>query len=564
MFSILKLAIIIIILNKLYCNANKLEIKNLHKDPILLVKLNDCKLQIGNIKIIHPINLTSLENTLESINKFVNGKVNNNLELYSIIDQKYKKLRNNFQQIKPPKPTRYKRWDALGSAWKWVAGNPDAQDLRLINTTINTLINENNAQFRLNEQINERIQSITNTVNKVVTQSNMVNRVLMTEVDMVTTIINIDTVNSILEDIQDAIVRTKVELTSNKVLSLKEILSMKELLQDQGIKITLPDEVLQYTTPKIAINNETLLYILNIPKLEEEMATTIMIVPLVVNDTVIKEAPKHLVRTGDRLFTSTDYKNFVQRYSGIKEFEDTCVKPLILGSKANCDVIPEERTTVQFIMEDKILINNAKRETLISDCGPDNRNLTGNFLIKFKNCTITINNRKFQSYETTSDYNEIQGALHNLQITRRLDESRDIALINQESIENRKQLKNVYLKQMDHQTWIWTLSSGVSFSSICIISLILYICCHKYRTTVKITADQKPASKEFGISYSELLEKAKNSTKNVDALPLPPGGVMYAQPDVPTIAIQTSAEKINTSGNPRRTVALVQQTYNST
>ena len=57
---------------------------------------------------------------------------------------------------------------------------------------------------------------------------------------------HIDTINTILEDIQDAIVRTKVELPSKKILSLKEIMSMRNLLVDQGINITLPDETLKF------------------------------------------------------------------------------------------------------------------------------------------------------------------------------------------------------------------------------------------------------------------------------------------------------------------------------
>lgn len=544
MFSLAKLLVIIII-NQIYCNAKNLEIRNLYEDPILLIKLNTCKIQIGNIKIIHPINVTNLEKTLESINKFVNSKINDNLELYNIIDQKYKKLKSNFQQIKPPTHRRHKRWDTLGSAWKWLAGNPDAQDLRLINTTMNTLINENNAQFRINEQINERIQIITETVNRAITQSNMVNRVAMTELDMITTIINIDTVNSILEDIQDAIVRTKVELASNKILSLKEILSIKELLVNQGVEINVPDEVLQYVTPKIAVNNETLLYILHVPKLEEENATTMMIVPLAVNNTIIKESPKYLIKTGDRLFTSLNYKSFVQKHSEITEYEDNCIKPLVLGSKSNCNVTSEKRTTIQFISEDKILVSNAKNETLASNCGPDNRTITGNFLITFWNCTVIINTKKFQSYETKSETREIQGAFHNLQINRKLDEIRDIEIINQESIQNRKRLKNVYLKQIDHQIWIWSLSGGVSFSSVFIIISIICICTHKHRTIVEVEAINKPSSEEFSASYSNLSEKAEIKTKDADALPLPQGGVTFhqstCQQDVPTLLVQTSS-----------------------
>ena len=53
---------------------------------------------------------------------------------------------------------RTKRWDSLGSAWKFVAGSPDANDLRIINSTINGLIQNNNAQVKINRELNQQMK----------------------------------------------------------------------------------------------------------------------------------------------------------------------------------------------------------------------------------------------------------------------------------------------------------------------------------------------------------------------------------------------------------------------
>lgn len=506
--------------------AQKLEIMNLHEDPILLVKLKPCKIQTGSIKIVHPINISNLELTVESLNKIVKNKLNDKLELHNIVEHKYIKLVNNLRQIKPTQSTRHKRWDELGSAWKWLAGNPDAQDLRIINRTMNDLINENNQQLKINEQINKRIQLITDTVNRALINTTIANRVILTEIEMMATIINLDMINTILEDIQDAIIKTKLELPSNKILTLKEIIMIKDILTNQGINITLPDEALQYVIPKIATNKDTLLYILQIPKLEEEESTMMTIIPLVINNTVIGNYPQHLVKSNQKLFVTSDHNSFVQKHSNIKEFRDKCIKPLIMGTQSLCNVTTETDTTIQYIAEDKILINNAKNENLYSDCGPNNRTITGNFIINFWNCTITFNNKKFHSFEIRSEIQVIQGTLHNVEATRKLIPELNIDVIQQENIENRRKIEHVYLRQANHQTWIWTLTGGISASSIGIILLIIIISIRKKGT--KITIQNSPVAKpnpEQTTGCSEILKKYGIKPKTEDALSSPLGGV---------------------------------------
>lgn len=50
-------------------HAQFLTISNVTGDPPLILKENDCKIQVGTIKIIHPINMSSLERNVE---KFTN------------------------------------------------------------------------------------------------------------------------------------------------------------------------------------------------------------------------------------------------------------------------------------------------------------------------------------------------------------------------------------------------------------------------------------------------------------------------------------------------------------
>lgn len=151
---------------------------------------------------------------------------------------------------------RSRRWDLLGTTWKWLAGSPDAEDLRIINSTMNGLISQNNLQFSINHRINKRISDITNSINRII--SSMKTNELVNEISAIITIINIDTINKVLEDIQDAIILAKTSIIANRVLSIQEIWFIKSLLQNQGVEIDIPDEALQHVTPKFAVSQQTL------------------------------------------------------------------------------------------------------------------------------------------------------------------------------------------------------------------------------------------------------------------------------------------------------------------
>ena len=57
--------------------------------------------------------------------------------------------------------------DFLGSALKFVAGTPDHSDLELLSTTQNYLVENNNKQKIINNEFQEKINEITNEINKL-------------------------------------------------------------------------------------------------------------------------------------------------------------------------------------------------------------------------------------------------------------------------------------------------------------------------------------------------------------------------------------------------------------
>lgn len=83
-----------------------------------------------------------------------------------------KTIYNNLLQIEPEEQKISKRQDLLGTTWKWLEakarGSPDAQDLRIINSTTNELIIQNNQQFDVNDRLNKKIYDLTKSINKII------------------------------------------------------------------------------------------------------------------------------------------------------------------------------------------------------------------------------------------------------------------------------------------------------------------------------------------------------------------------------------------------------------
>ena len=154
--------------------ATYLQIHNLHENPILLMKTKYCKIQTGVSKIIHPINLTSIQDSIESLVSIGYNSLAKDNPLGNIIWYKTKKLYSSFHQIKPQHHHRERRWDTLGSAWKWIVSSPDADDLRIINSTLSNLIDENYRQYQCSLAIlfiiskNIHLFSIPNNFNSFV------------------------------------------------------------------------------------------------------------------------------------------------------------------------------------------------------------------------------------------------------------------------------------------------------------------------------------------------------------------------------------------------------------
>ncbi|XP_058454967.1 uncharacterized protein LOC131432615, partial [Malaya genurostris] len=158
-----------------------------------------------------------------------------------------------------------KRWGALGRAWKWISGAPDAEDLRMITTGINDVIDNNDRQSSINNQVFGSLDNITETMDKIIAVERDHFK-LATEENLILKIfINLDFINKEIEAIHESIVLAMLGIVSHKILDPAEIHLIDESLANQGVYSELLDEALNFAKVIIGTDNEILLYVINIP-----------------------------------------------------------------------------------------------------------------------------------------------------------------------------------------------------------------------------------------------------------------------------------------------------------
>lgn len=431
--------------------------------------------------MIHPINITDLEKTISSLTSLSYERIKGPLK--EVIRTKARNLYSNLLKIKPTRNRLARSIDFIGTTWKWIGGSPDAEDLSIINTTMNKLIDGNNQQAAVNMQLDKRIRVLSDAIRKLGETNN---EFIIDELEAITMSINIDVINRILEEIQETIIWTKASIVNSKLLSAHEVNTIRLLLTEQGMNITIPDEALKLIRPRIALDEDNLLYILQIPKLEEEIYNVLQIYPTVVNGSVIEKLPMVVLQGREKLYITSEPNKYVQQPANIRSLTDECIANLMTGKSSQCKTRKDNTTRAVLIEDGTILINNAKSNSLKFSCGPDNRTINGNFLIRFRRCTITFNNQTF-SAETIHNIIEpywgpITGTATYLQPTPEEDFD--------EKFINREELEHVYLRKLNFH-WNLRILGGTTLPVIFIIILAVYAVFF-YRKTVRGISNALP------------------------------------------------------------------------
>lgn len=198
-----------------------IEIHDLNNNPIAIVPLGKAKLKIGHIRIIQPINYAQFIETIDNFDILIKKKAYNT-QLYKLLQTKYNMLYQTYLKISPTR-NRSKRWNTIGTIWKWIAGTPDADDLRIINNTMNSLIEENNQQVYINQAADARLQHISNITNELMELNFKTEQQHLVNINLLTILLNVDIIQHQIEVLEDAILPINAYLSHLQKHRFEEI-----------------------------------------------------------------------------------------------------------------------------------------------------------------------------------------------------------------------------------------------------------------------------------------------------------------------------------------------------
>ncbi|XP_052901617.1 uncharacterized protein LOC128309301 [Anopheles moucheti] len=273
----------------------RIYIHDVSNNPLAIIPLGEAKIRMGYVRVIHPINLIDISNMIEETIELIPTEVHTE-SLEKLIQIKAMKLQETFKKVKPFK--RQKRWNTIGKVWKWIAGNPDADDLQIINSTLNSLIEENNHQVMINEALNGRLREVTDIANKVLTNEAKRYETYATETRQLIILSNLDILQDQIETIEEAIISAKHEIPNSKLLSTEDLQTINEFLKKNGFDYNTAEELLAQSVAQFMMNTTHVLYMLKFPRISSQIYEYDFIEPIVKNGKRIMLKQNFIIRNG--------------------------------------------------------------------------------------------------------------------------------------------------------------------------------------------------------------------------------------------------------------------------
>lgn len=439
---------------------------------IIVTKLGIVRIRAGYSRFIHKIDLKIIEKNLDYVETTANSIKPVEHHLGRTLKYKLQHARN---QLSGLKPIRQKRGliDALGTAIKFIAGNPDSEDLRNIQENLvsieqkeNGLITNSNRQYKVNSIFEEKLNNITKTLHKV-TQSILQSSNTPSDLQVISIIFEVDEINQILRIIGEQIEFAKLNVIHKDLFTLEEKEKFYSFLKNQMVSINQLDEVFKYCSGNIAFSNNQAVILIKLPMLEKETFELLELHTLNRNESKIDTHIRYVAKNGNRIFRQNKICEICEPTWPI---EDQCIFNILVHKTPICPI----RTTFQKwsakeILPGIILLDTQKPITVYDSCGIA-KNISIPTIIEAENCTIKLKNLTFNSRPIIT-HNEYLIPTYGKFPKKTEDFEEDVVLVKINNLE--KLAEEHFYKNQKHTTITTT-------SVILLIAAILAYSCTRY------------------------------------------------------------------------------------
>lgn len=444
---------------------------------VLLPTLYNFSLHIIDLNQIETI-ITELKTSISNLPNNLGNSLIMNIEK---IEDKLKTISNGHHRI-----NKRGLFNVLGRINKWITGTMDDEDRETINQhfevsdTNNQQITSNlNEQIKINKNFNTSINKLHMSIcedRKIIQtfiqteNTKLTNQMIKYEINQ-----NIKEIDQIITNLQDNIIFSKLKIIHPSLLTHEEIINYK--IDSNKIKY-LKVGFSMTTTNK-------LIFLIKIPYNMIEINKK-LIIPLTSTQSCksIKTPVTPLLEYKNKYFEYDESKTITQLNN---------LKHCILHN--NCELIQNCNTEIYNIDDSSMIIQLSNKMTLTSNCDERKFELTGNYFIKFYNCTIQLDNQTY--------YNNIRET-QNRYIVPHITQNKNITItFNEILLENHKNLQEIKLLKYYKQTTHITIYIIITIIIILIItSTYTFIKCKPKEIHITNKIQENLQSKEGRVIYT--------------------------------------------------------------
>uniref|UniRef100_A0A034WGH6 Retrovirus-related Env polyprotein from transposon gypsy n=1 Tax=Bactrocera dorsalis TaxID=27457 RepID=A0A034WGH6_BACDO len=334
--------------------------------------------------------------------RFTSSDIPKDTILYPILKHELTQSLQILDTIKPVERRQKRSINSLGTAWKFIAGSPDHEDLDVITKNLNEINNNNNKQVLINNIFNEKINNISMIVN------NLLNNIRKDTYIENETIINLQNrirlIKEELINIKYAIQWAKKDILNTLLLNKNEIEIALENLENDEIPFKNAEEALEISNINVISQNMTIFYMVKIPLTIKENFQKIIIRPVVKQNKIIINVKfdKILKGTKDTYGIKEECNNYkkieiCKQTQLVNISNSSCIPRVVNSLNSSCTVTNGQH--IQQIEELKpgtILLNGFQG---VIDADGMQKNLSGTHLVNFHNSTLKINNQFYINYD---------------------------------------------------------------------------------------------------------------------------------------------------------------------
>lgn len=354
----------------------------------------------GHFSLVHVIDLNYFNTALEKLRESTRYEIENEA-VRTVLQFHLNQTQLRLEELQMTKLRKTRSIDWIGSAWKWIAGSPDAADWDYILRSLNEVVNNNNHQYRVNEKLFNGTREAIEKANEMMVHVNAISKSVKEEnlelLDLSKVLILKEQVSEVVQACQMA----KTGIVNTNLLDREEIHRL--ILEEESLPYQNVIEAIEHGSASVYSNGTLLLYVLSMPKVKPDSYRLLMTRAAIINGQhIVLDYEKMLINQDETFGINNDCPS-IGNYSICapksltKLPEDACIARLLKGGNAKCHFEPSNSIIIEMIDETSLFLTNFWGKIQ----GKNYENvLNGTYVILLNNETIVVGNQTFTSRST--------------------------------------------------------------------------------------------------------------------------------------------------------------------